>query len=68
MFGWLTDVFTFIAWNSAVVLLFSTNFIGKTNKPEGANYYPDDMTKEELNNWIKNNPEDEAAFTSEFTV
>lgn len=43
-------------------------FYGKENKPEGANYYPEDITKEEFENWIKNNPEDEKAFTSEFTV
>jgi len=43
-------------------------FIGTTKKPEGANFYPVDMTKEELNNWIKDHPEDEAAFSSEFTI
>ena len=43
-------------------------FFGLTNKPEGANFYPEDMTKEELNNWIENHPDDEAAFLSEFTV
>jgi len=43
-------------------------FIGTSKKPEGANFYPEDMTKEELNNWIKNHPEDESAFSSEFTI
>ncbi|MFO7524963.1 MAG: peptidase [Ignavibacteriaceae bacterium] len=43
-------------------------FIGETEKPLGANYYPKDMTKEEFENWIKNNPDDEKSFTSEFTV
>lgn len=43
-------------------------FIGNEEKPEGANFYPEDITKEEFNSWIKNNPEDEKAFTSEFTV
>jgi len=43
-------------------------FYGKEEKPLGANFYPEDMTKEEFNNWIKNHPEDEAAFTSEYTV
>ena len=43
-------------------------FIGNEIKPEGANFYPEDITKEEFNSWIKNNPEDEKAFTSEFTV
>lgn len=43
-------------------------FIGETEKPAGANYYPEDMTKEEFENRIKNNPVDEKVFTSEFTV
>ncbi len=43
-------------------------FIGTDHKPLGANFYPEDMTKEEFENWIKEHPEDEEAFTSEFTV
>lgn len=43
-------------------------FYGTETKPEGANYYPADITKEEFENWIKNHPEDEKAFTSEYTV
>jgi hypothetical protein len=43
-------------------------FIGTEKKPLGANFYPEDMTKEEFENWIKANPKDENAFTSEFTV
>lgn len=43
-------------------------FYANEEKPKGANFYPFDMTKEEFENWIKNNPEDEKAFTSEFTV
>ncbi|MEJ5262916.1 MAG: peptidase [Ignavibacterium sp.] len=43
-------------------------FIGTDKKPLGANFYPEDMTKEEFENWIKQNPQDEKAFTSEFTV
>jgi len=43
-------------------------FIGKDAKPLGANFYPEDMTKEEFEKWIKNNPKDEKAFTNEFTV
>jgi len=42
-------------------------FIGTEKKPLGANFYPEDMTKEEFETWIKNHPEDEKAFTSEFT-
>jgi hypothetical protein len=43
-------------------------FIGTEKKPLGANFYPEDMAKEEFESWIKNNPDDEKAFTSEFTV
>ncbi|MEJ2543471.1 MAG: peptidase [Calditrichaceae bacterium] len=43
-------------------------FYGHEEKPEGANFYPEDMTKEEFLSWIKEHPEDEQAFTSEFTV
>lgn len=43
-------------------------FIDTLKKPLGANFYPEDMTKEEFESWIKSNPEDEKAFTSEFTV
>ena len=37
-------------------------------KPDGANFYPPDMTKEEFENWVKNHPADKAAFESNFTV
>ena len=43
-------------------------FIGTEKKPIGANFYPEDMTKEEFESWIKNNPDFEKSFTSEFTV
>ncbi len=43
-------------------------FIGKEEKPNGANFYPGDITKEEFEQWIKDHPEDEEAFTSEFTM
>ncbi len=43
-------------------------FIDTLKKPLGANFYPEDMTKEEFESWIKNNPADEKAFTSEFIV
>ena len=45
-----------------------TPFIGTEQKPVGANFYPEDMTKEEFEQWIKDHPEDEKAFTSEFAV
>lgn len=43
-------------------------FIGDLQKPMGANFYPDDMTREEFENFIKNNPEKEQDFKSEFTM
>ena len=43
-------------------------FVGNESKPLGANFYPEDLTKEEFTDWLKNHPEDEAAFTSEFTI
>ena len=43
-------------------------FIGTETKPAGANFYPENITKEEFEDWIKNHPEDEKSFTSEFTV
>ncbi len=43
-------------------------FIGDEEKPKGANFYPEDMTKEEFNSWIKEHPQDDSAFVSSFTV
>ncbi len=43
-------------------------FIDSAPKPAGANFYPEDMTKEEFENWLASHPEDRKSFTSEFTV
>jgi len=43
-------------------------FYGNYKKPAGANFYPEDMTKDEFEKWIENHPEDKAAFVSEFTI
>ncbi|MDY0297799.1 MAG: peptidase [Acidobacteriota bacterium] len=43
-------------------------FIGDRAKPEGANFYPEDMAKTEFLEHIKIHPEDETAFTSNFTL
>jgi len=43
-------------------------FYGNEEKPLGANFYPEDMTKEEFNQWIADHPDDKDKFTSEFTV
>jgi len=43
-------------------------FINSDPKPPGANFYPQDMTKEEFENWIKNNPDERKQFENEFTM
>ena len=43
-------------------------FVAKAKKPKGAGYYPADITKKELEAWIKANPADEKAFRGFFTV
>jgi hypothetical protein len=43
-------------------------FINTVPKPDGANFYPEDMTKEEFNNWVQNHPDDREAFESNFTI
>jgi len=41
---------------------------GVGRKPEGAGFYPEDLTREEFEAWIAAHPEDEQAFKSEYTV
>ena len=43
-------------------------FINRQKRPDGAGYYPEDMTKEEFNTFIKNNPDKADEFTGTFTV
>jgi hypothetical protein len=43
-------------------------FIGDRPHPEGAGYYPVDMTAQELEAWLEEHPDDREAFTSLFTV
>ncbi|MBD3274155.1 MAG: peptidase, partial [Candidatus Marinimicrobia bacterium] len=43
-------------------------FYGDHEKPEGANYYPMDMTREEFNQWIEEHPDQTESFTSEYTI
>jgi hypothetical protein len=43
-------------------------FIGTSPQPLGANFYPENMTKEEFGSWLEKHPDDRPAFTSEFTV
>jgi Peptidase family M49 len=41
---------------------------GVGRKPEGAGFYPEDLTREEFEAWIAAHPEDEQAFKSGYTV
>ncbi len=43
-------------------------FIGDLPRPEGAGYYPQDMSREDLDRWIAERPGDEEAFKSLFTI
>ena len=43
-------------------------FINTIPKPDGANYYPMDLTKEEIHAWLESHPEDREAFEGYFTV
>lgn len=43
-------------------------FYGEMEMPEGAAFYPADMTKEEFAAWIAAHPDEEEAFTSGYTV
>ena len=43
-------------------------FFGSAPMPEGAAFYPADMTKKEFESWITEHPEDEDSFRSGYTV
>ncbi len=47
---------------------FIAPFGEKGEKPPGAAFYPEDMTKEEFEKWVKAHPEDQDAFHGLFTV
>ena len=42
--------------------------IGVKEKPAGANFYPEDLKKAELEKWMRSHPADKKAFESNFTV
>jgi hypothetical protein len=46
----------------------SKPFLGDKPHPEGAGYYPEDMTKEEFEAWVEKHPTDKESFTSGTTV
>ena len=43
-------------------------FLGTAEHPDGAGYYPEDMTKEEFEAWVEAHPEDKDALTDLFTM
>lgn len=43
-------------------------FLTINQKPAGANYYPEDLTKDEFIQWIENHSPDKEMFESNFTV
>lgn len=43
-------------------------FLGQNSRPEGAGFYPEDMTSEEFESWLADHPEDADSFRSLHTV
>ncbi len=43
-------------------------FVDHIPHPEGAGFYPEDMTKEEFNSWVKAHPDDLSSFRSLTTI
>ncbi len=43
-------------------------FLGELAHPPGAGYYPEDMSREELESWIAHHPDQKEALTSLYTV
>lgn len=43
-------------------------FLGSARRPAGAGFYPEDLSKEELERWIAAHPADREALTSSFSV
>ncbi len=43
-------------------------FLGEAPHPQGAGFYPEDLTREEFEDWLAKHPEDREAFTSGVTV
>ncbi len=43
-------------------------FIGAEKRKDGVEFYPEDITREEFEEWLKEHPEDEETFKSPFTV
>lgn len=43
-------------------------FLGRMEKPEGAGFYPADLSRVEWNRWLDDHPDDRNAFLSPYTV
>ncbi len=43
-------------------------YLGETEHPEGAGYYPVDLSKDDFEAWLKEHPDDEESFKSLYTV
>ena len=43
-------------------------FIGENRRPQGGDFYPEDLTREEFESWLEEHPEDRPAFTGYFSV
>jgi hypothetical protein len=43
-------------------------FLGNLPHPEGEGYYPEDMTRQEFEDWVKAHPADKESFTSTVTA
>ena len=43
-------------------------FVDNIPHPEGAGFYPEDMTKEEFGSWIAAHPQDKESFQSLYTI
>lgn len=43
-------------------------FLAVGTKPQGAGYYPADLTRDDLERWLQSHPEDRQNFTGYFTV
>jgi hypothetical protein len=49
-------------------LVHNEPFLGTQPHPDGAGYYPEDMTAAEFEAWLEAHPSDREAFTSLFTI
>ncbi|HET6349270.1 MAG TPA: peptidase [Candidatus Krumholzibacteria bacterium] len=65
-----TDLYRFFKLNAGPWLRLENNqpFIGTLAKPDGAGFYPTDMSKEEFEKFVAAHPDQQDALTGYFTV